>query len=145
MRLKSFIITASIVGVLGVVIAVFAFGMTQCLVTAADGFFGLLARGDYEGAYACLSSEFHGNTSVDELRAFAQESALAGYSGATWRERSISGDEGFLDGEVETRDGHSIPVSVFLLKEQDSWKIYQVDWFTDGPPGYSNEESPSGV
>jgi hypothetical protein len=109
------------------------FGTTGGLVTTADAFFSALEQGDYDTAYASLSEEFHGNTTIEELRSFAQESALADYSESTWWERSVSGDEGFLDGEVQTRGGQRIPVSITLLKENDDWKIYQIDWFTDVP------------
>lgn len=129
MKKKPFLIVVSVFGAFGIVLFAAVFGVTGNLVTAADEFFAALEGGDYEAAYGCLSLEFHGNTTVAELQAFAQESALADYANASWRQRSISGDEGFLDGEVETRDGRRIPVTLALLKENDHWKIYQIDWY----------------
>ena len=128
MRNKTFFIFVSVFAVIGVVVFFVAFGVTGNLVSSADDFFAALESGEYEDAYECLSAEFHGNTSVAELRDFAQESALAEYSGAVWWERSVSGDEGLLDGEVETKDGHYIPVTLTFYKEDDTWKIYQIDW-----------------
>ncbi len=114
--------------VVTVVTIVLALGLTSGIVTVADEFFVALRQGDYEEAYGCLSAEFHGNTSIADLRAFAQESALAGYSDATWWNRQISGDEGALDGEIETADGECISTTIYFLKENDVWKIYQIDW-----------------
>ena len=107
-----------------------AFGLTSGIVDVADEFFVALEQGDYEGAYGCLSEEFHGNTTIADLRAFAQESALAGYSEATWWSRQVSGNEGALDGQIETVDGACIPTTIYFLKENDAWKIYQIDWDT---------------
>lgn len=129
MRKKPFLIVVSACGAFGIILFAAVFGVTGNLVTVADEFFDALEGGDYEAAYGCLSLEFHGNTTVAELQAFAQESALADYADATWCQRSISGDEGFLDGEVETKDGKCIPVTLALLKENDDWKIYQIDWY----------------
>lgn len=128
MNVRRFVIWLSSFAVFGIVLLAVALGVTQSLVNVADDFFTELHRGDFQAAYAHLSREFHDNTSVSELRDFAQESALAHYEGATWWERSITGDEGFLDGEVETNTGRYIPVTMWLLKEGDDWKIYQIDW-----------------
>jgi hypothetical protein len=129
---KPFLITVAVVGTIGIAVFIAALGMTSKLVTVTDEFFCELSKGDYDAAYAHLSREFHGNTSVTELQAFAQESALADYSEATWWQRTIEGDEGLLDGEIETEDGEFIAFTVWFLKEDDSWKIYQIDWEGDG-------------
>ncbi len=128
---KLFAVILLVLGVFGVALLAVVFGMTGGIVDTADAFFSAIEQEDYETAYSSLSEEFHGNTTIEELRAFAQESALAGYSESTWWERSVSGDEGFLDGEVQTKSGQCIPVSITLLKENDDWKIYQIDWFSD--------------
>jgi hypothetical protein len=133
MSKKLFVIILLVFGAFGVALFAVVFGTTGGLVTTADAFFSALEQGDYDTAYASLSEEFHGNTTIEELRSFAQESALVECSDSTWRDRSVSGDEGFLDGEVQTKSGQSIPVSVALLKENNDWKIYQIDWFTDEP------------
>lgn len=129
--LKRFYISLAIFAILGIVVFAVVFGVTNSLVVVADGFFAELSRGDYEAAYGYLSAEFHDNTSVAELQAFAQDSALAGYADAVWLDRSIYGDDGYLDGEVETADGEYIPVEIFLLRENGSWKIYQIDWYSE--------------
>jgi len=128
MRPKPFLIVASICVAFTLAVILVVFGVTSSLVRAADGFLAHLESGDYEAAYACLSGEFHGNTTVDELRAFAQESALAEHADATWGDRSIYGDTGHLVGAVETKDGEYVPVEITLLKEEGTWKIYQIDW-----------------
>jgi hypothetical protein len=127
-RLKPFIIIACVCGVIGFGAFIAAFGITNALVTVSDEFFAEIVEGDYQSAYGYLSREFHDNTSVAELQAFAQESALAGYSDATWWQRSISGDEGLLDGQVETADGRQLPITIWFLKEDGAWRIYQIDW-----------------
>ncbi len=131
---RPFRIIFSICMGVGVVVFIVSFGVTASLVDVADDFFAALEDGDFQGAYGHLSSEFHGDTSIAELRSFAQESALAGYSDATWWERTIEGDEGCIDGEVQIETGQRIPVSIFFLKEGDVWKIRQIDWESDDPP-----------
>lgn len=116
--------------IMTIVTVVLVFGLTAGIATVADDFFVALRQGDYEAAYGYLSEEFHGNTTIADLKTFAQDSALAGYSEATWWNRQISGDEGALHGEVETVDGGRIPTTVYFLKEHDTWKIYQIDWDT---------------
>lgn len=128
MGARRFLIGTAVFSVLGLAVLITVFAVTGGLVSAAEGFLAHLERGEYEAAYACLSAEFHGNTTVGELREFAQESALAEYSDASWGSRSIYGDEGFIEGSVETKDGRYIPVEMTLLKEHDEWKIYQIDW-----------------
>jgi hypothetical protein len=130
---KLFYITLAVFSVVGIVVWVTAFGVTSGLVKVSESFFSALAEGEYETAYQHLSAEFHDNMSAAELRAFAQESALAGYADVAWGSRSIYGDEGYLEGEVETSTGEYIPVGLTLLKENDSWKIYQIDWESDEP------------
>jgi hypothetical protein len=127
-RLKPFIIIACICGAIGFAAFVAAFGITNGLVTVSDDFFTEIAEGDYQTAYGYLSCEFHDNTTVDELQTFAQESALAEYAEATWWQRTVSGDEGLLDGQVETTDGQELPITIWFLKEDGAWKIYQIDW-----------------
>jgi hypothetical protein len=138
---KPFLTVTAICAALGLGAFVVAFFVTGDLTAVADEFLSTMARGDFEAAYALLSQEFHGNTSVAELRAFAQESALADYEEATWWHRSVSGDEGALDGEVETRSGEIIPVSIYLLREGGDWKIYQIDWESEaGVPDEATQE-----
>ena len=142
MGTKRFLIMLSVFGAIGAVVFLVAFGVTSSLVTVADAFFDDLSNGDFAAAYEHLSEEFHGNTSVAELRAFAQESALARYSEATWWERVVSGDAGSLDGGVTTFDGEYVPVTMYFLKENGAWKIYQIDWESDVPvAGEVTEES----
>lgn len=129
MNVKRFVIWSAAFAAFGLAVLLVTFAATGGLVDSAESFLGYLESGDYEAAYACLSAEFHGNTTVAELMEFAQESALAGYSDARWGNRSIYGGEGYIDGEVETKDGRLIPVEMTFLKEGDDWKIYQIDWF----------------
>lgn len=147
MRLKPFLIMMAGFAAMGVIVFLVAFGVTSGLTTVADEFFADLREGDFAAAYEHLSNEFHGNTSVAELRALAQESALAGCADATWWHRSISGDEGALDGEVETLDGEYVPVTMHFLREDGVWKIYQIDWESEdavAEPSAHSEE-PTGV
>jgi len=128
MRSKPLAILIGVGIAAGVAVFFGALGITSGLVHVGDDFFAALERGDFEGAYEYLSAEFHGNTTVAELRSFAQESALANYDEAIWWQRTVSGDVGYLDGEVETKTGDCVPVSITFQKENGEWKIYQIDW-----------------
>ena len=77
MSKKLFVLILLVFGAFGIVLLSVVFGMTGGIVNTADAFFSAMEEGDYDTAYSSLSEEFHGNTSIDELRAFAQESALA--------------------------------------------------------------------
>jgi len=128
MRTRRLLIGSAIVSALGLGAFFVAFWVTADLTVVADEFFATMASGDFDGAYGYLTEEFHGNTSVAELRAFAQESALANYEDATWWHRSISGDDGTLDGQIETETGEVVPVTMYLLREGGEWRIHQIDW-----------------
>jgi hypothetical protein len=133
MRLKPFMIMMVGFAAMSAIVLLVALGMTSGPVKVADDFFADLRDGDFAAAYEHLSREFHGNTAVTDLQAFAQESALARYDNATWWHRSVSGDQGALDGEVETRDGEYVPVTMYFLREDGVWKIYQIDWESEEP------------
>ncbi|MFW9835613.1 MAG: hypothetical protein ACFFEK_16540 [Candidatus Thorarchaeota archaeon] len=144
---RPFLVVTAVACALGLGAFVVALFVTSDLTEVAQGFFSSMASGDFDGAYDYLSQEFHGNTSVAELKSFAQESALAEYREAEWWHRSVSGDAGMLDGQIETRAGDTIPVTMYLLREDGEWRIYQIDWGADADtqeeasPGTSTDRS----
>lgn len=128
MNKRTFSVWLTVSGAIAAVLIVVVLGVTSVLVTVADEFLTDLREGDFAAAYGHLSTEFHGNTSVAELRDFAQESALADYADAVWWHRAIEGDQGALDGRVETVYGELVPVTMYFQREDGVWRICQIDW-----------------
>ena len=128
MNKRTFSVWLAASGAIAAVLIVIVLGVTSALVTVADEFLTDLREGDFPAAYDHLSREFCGNASVADLRDFAQESALADYAEAVWWHRSIEGDQGALDGRVETMGGELVPVTMYFRRENGAWRICQIDW-----------------
>lgn len=124
--MKKVLIGLAILAVIVVVIIVIVFRMTSGIVDVTDKFFAAVAEGDYETAHAYLSEDFKAATSMDELKQFLDQSAIGEYSQGHWSSRSISGGQGELEGEIETRDGGSIPIKLAFVKEDGDWKILSI-------------------
>lgn len=136
--MKKLLIGVAIVAVLVAVVLVVVFQMTSGIVDVADNFFAAAADQDYETAYTFLSSDFKTATTMDELKQFLAQSAVGDYSKGHWSSRSVSGGQGELEGEIETRDGGSVPIKVTLVKEEGNWKILTIQ---KDPAGLIESES----
>jgi hypothetical protein len=123
---KLLIVLVVLVALLAIILAS-VFYLTAGVTDTADGFFSAIEEKDIEGAYNRFASEeFRASTSLEEFRAFLEQSALANYSGATWTSRSVSGQEGELQGSVKTRDGGTVPITITLVKEAGEWRILSI-------------------
>ena len=120
---KLLIVLVVLVALLAIILAS-VFYLTAGITDTADGFFSAIEENDIEGAYDRFASEeFRASTSLDEFRAFLEQTALVNYSSATWTSRSVSGGEGELEGSVTTRDGGTVPITITLVKEAGEWRI----------------------
>jgi len=121
-----------LIGVAGVVailvIAILIVGqLTSGMTSTADQFFAAAAAGDQATAGECLSEDFKAGTSMEDLWAFLEQSALLDYESASWGSREISGGQGQLEGSVRTESGGSVPVTMHFVKEADQWRIQRIE------------------
>ena len=83
--------------------------------------------GDMQRARSYLAVDFRATTSEDELRQFLGRSALLDYSQSHWSNRQVSiGGTGHLEGDVSTKSGGKIPLTLTFVKENGGWKIYSI-------------------
>jgi hypothetical protein len=122
---------------IGVLIGVI-FYATSGVVETADSFFKAVADGNFNTARSHLSEEFKASTSKEEFQAFLEESALTEFAEAFWHNRSVSIGSGTLEGEVTTKSGGTIPLTMAFVKEDSGWKIYSIQKSTAGLQSASN-------
>jgi hypothetical protein len=125
---KKLLIALAIIAVIIIIAVVVVFQLTSGIVDVADDFLTEIGEGNLSRAYTeYLSEDFRAATSLEELEYFLNQTALINYSEASWDSRSISGDEGDLEGSVRTSDGGTIPVKFTFVKENDCWKILSIE------------------
>lgn len=98
--------------------------LTSGMTEATDEFFSLLKQDKVEEAYEMTSEEFQASTSQEEFKSFLSKTSLGEFQSADWNSRQRgSGGEGTLEGTVHTTSGGNIPITVKLIKENEEWKI----------------------
>lgn len=125
--LRKVLVAISILFVCVVFIVVIVFQMTGGIVDVAETFFSDVKAGNFDTAYETyLSEEFKATTSKANLKAFFERSTLSDYSDASWDTRSIKNNQGQLEGSVTSSGGGTVPLSILLVKEKNSWKILSI-------------------
>jgi len=110
-----------------VLLAPAACGWMDALKQPAEDFLRLAAAGDMDAAYRLTSVAFRKQTSQDQLRDFLDGSGLSDYASASWQSFSVKNDTGQLEGTVTTREGGTIPLTVFFVREQEAWRIQRIE------------------
>ncbi len=126
--MKKIIITifVALIVIIGGIVLLALF-MTSDIANSADEFFSLINSENIEGAYQSTSKEFQATTSLENFKSFLNSSAIAKYESASWSTRSKQNNIGKLEGSIQTKDGGIIPVKVQLVKEDNSWKILNIN------------------
>lgn len=119
------------------------FWLTSGITDTADRFFAAARSGDYNAAYAETSSGLQAELSVEELGAFIEQYRLNEVVDTSWSNRSISGNQGELNGTAETEAGETIVLIMGLVSEGDEWKINLIDADTSGLTGSEQSKIPS--
>ncbi|WP_295446201.1 hypothetical protein [uncultured Thiodictyon sp.] len=119
-------VVLGIVAVIGVAIGA-VFYLTAGMVDTADGFFTAVKQDDMTKARTYLAETFKARTDEKTLKEFLAKSALTKFKEASWGNRQISGGRGELEGTVTTETGGTIPIKLTLVKENDTWKIFQLE------------------
>jgi hypothetical protein len=140
---QRFLIGSSAVVVAFVGLFALVWRLTAGLATTADEFFLALKAQDFANARTYLAEDFRAATSERELKDFVTRSALSNYASASWSTRSIENSTGTLKGVVETDSGGSIPMSISLVREHDSWKIYTLRKLDAGIQSLQSGATPS--
>lgn len=124
--MKIFLIIILVLVLLVLLILFFVFQLTGGITTTADQFFKAVKEKDFSKAYRLTSQEFQATTSLEQLEKFLAGTALLDYQKASWSSRSISGNQGDLEGSVTTSSGGTVPVKITLVKEKAGWKILSI-------------------
>jgi hypothetical protein len=108
-------------------IILLALFLTSDIANSADEFFSTINNGNIEEAYQSTSKEFQAATSLEAFKSFLNSTAIASYESASWSSRSKENNIGKLEGSIKTKDGGVIPVKVQLVKEDNKWKILNIN------------------
>lgn len=105
------------------------FFATSGLTDAAREQLTALRQQDYEKAYSYTSNEFKKSASLEDFIKFVNDyPALRDNKNATFTTRSIdAAGSGVISGTLESSDGTTIPVTYMLVKENDQWRILNID------------------
>jgi hypothetical protein len=125
--MKTLLKVLAVLAVLGAMGAGAGFWLTADLIETADGFLAASAREDFARAQSYLSRAARDETSEEKLAAFARQLGLDQYREANWGNRRVSGGQGSMVGEIQTRAGAKIPVSITFVKEDGDWRIYGIE------------------
>jgi len=126
-NLKKLLSVFGVLAALFVMAIVAVFYFSSGMVDVSDSFFKDVAAGDMQRARSYLAADFRATTSEDELRLFHGRSALLDYSQSHWGNRQVSiGGTGHLEGDVSTKSGGKIPLTLTFVKENGGWKIYSI-------------------
>ena len=115
----------------GITIAV-VFALTASAASAADAFLAQVGQARYEEAYRSTAPQFQTDTSLDTFRSKVERFGLDKYQSVSWNSREIGGGKTRLEGTVRTRDGRTVRVKVWLVKEGDVWKVYGMHMLAGG-------------
>ncbi len=115
---------ALLLGVGGIVGFVYlVFWATSGPVDATDQLLTLTAEGKYHEAYESCSQTLKDQQDEASFTKAVQYFGLDEYESSSWHSRVINNNQGSLEGTITTKTGGTIPVSVKLIKEQDTWKV----------------------
>jgi hypothetical protein len=126
MKKTIIVILVVFVAVIGSVILLALF-LTSDIANSADEFFSAINNGSIEEAYQSTSREFQAATSLEAFKSFLNSTAIASYESASWSSRSKENNIGKLEGSIKTKDGGIIPVKIQLVKEDNKWKILNIN------------------
>ncbi len=112
------------IGFLGIAILVFIVAYaTSGIVSSADGFFTEVANENYVKAHGFLSKSLQKDVSVEQLRTMSEQNNWTEYESVFWNSRAVNNGTGELDGNMTTKTGGKVPVSLRFVRENSAWKI----------------------
>ena len=122
--LKVLLGLVSLIVVILVIVFYFTAGMTE----SADNFFAAVKQKDMTAANSYLSEAFKTSTNEATLKKFLEQNALTSIKESSWSNRQVNeGGQGELEGVVTTDTGGTVPIKITFVKENDVWKIYNIE------------------
>jgi hypothetical protein len=99
---------------------------TRGVTRDAEKFLSALGNGDIGAAYSMAATALKSRESADSLGGKLKQLGLSDYHSSSWSSRSIKNKMATLSGTVTTRQGGTIPITMDLLKEGESWKVLAI-------------------
>ena len=94
---------------------------------AADQFFSLIQQQKTGEAYQRTAQAFRSSTTLDQFKSFVEQAGLSQYKSSSWNSRSIENDQGTLEGSITSTSGETLPLKIYLVKENNEWKILRLE------------------
>jgi hypothetical protein len=108
-------------------IIVVVFSLTADLPKVAEAFFKTAQGEHFADVQKYLGSGFLAATPINELKTFLRDSQLMEYQSASWPSRSIRSGEGEIEGTITTKKGGRVPLKMYFVKENSTWKIHRIN------------------
>jgi hypothetical protein len=87
-----------------------------------------LRAGNVEEAYSYTSSAFQKGVSLDTFKSFvASYPALHDNVDSTFSDVEYKDGDGLIKGALNMKDGSAVPVTMDLVKENDQWKVNEIN------------------
>lgn len=99
---------------------------TRGVTRDAEKFLAALGDDDVATAYSLAATALKSRESADSLGVKLKQLGLTDYRSSSWSSRSIKNNTAALTGTVTTRQGGTIPITMNLLKEGESWKVLAI-------------------
>ena len=112
--------------VLATLTVALVFHFTAGMTRTADSFFQAVGQKDMARAHSFLSEGFRNSVGEPALDALLESNAIAGFKEAHWSSRKVENGHGWLGGSVINDTGGVVPISLELVRENGSWKIYAI-------------------
>ena len=115
------IVVACLIGFLTALIT------TKPVVNAAEHFLTLLGEGKTNKAYQSTTTVFKMTRSKTSFFKLVRMKGLDNYDSVYWKKRSVSGNQGTLEGTVNLITGKRIRLSIVLEYEEGQWKVRKIN------------------
>lgn len=104
------------------------FTLTSGLTNVAREQLSALRAHDFNKAYSYTSTEFKKSTTEAEFEKFVQSyPILLDNKDSTFTNREIKNDQGMIAGTIEGKDGSTVPIIYYFVKEDGQWKILAME------------------
>lgn len=90
---------------------------------AVDRHLSLLAQGDLQTAYAEMSPGFKGQVTYAQFAELIQRYPILRKNTASWTSRSVSGNEGIVEGTLTAPDGGRAKVEYHVSNADGTWRV----------------------
>ncbi len=109
-------------------IALFLDYTSLSLVTVVNSQLTALRNGKIEQAYSYTTQSYQKNNSIDVFKNFVYTyPVLLNSANASFPERQIMGNNGYIRGFLSGKDGAQTPIAYQLIKEDGQWKIVNIN------------------